>query len=236
MAVRSFCSLPQSSAADISMQVVRVVLSLPDNAPMALTGSLDEPVTVPPPDDLLARLPARPDVQALAAQREGAGRMRALALSGLKPIVAFAGNLQYQEDSWKNLWTGDNRSYQVALTLKLPLFSGPRAAAQRATAEAQVQQAQHGIDATLDAGRLEILSAYREFDAAREIVSTQQKALEFAREGLAIAEVSYENGVITSAELNDARVSLVETEWALMEAKYRVIVAAARTKFAAGVL
>jgi hypothetical protein len=29
--------------------------------------------------------------------------------------------------------------------------------------------------------------------------------------------------------------SLVETEWALMQAKYHVIVAAARTKFAAGV-
>jgi outer membrane protein TolC len=40
--------------------------------------------------------------------------------------------------------------------------------------------------------------------------------------------------VITSAELNDARQSLLETEWELMQAKYSVVVAAARTKFAAG--
>jgi outer membrane protein TolC len=35
-------------------------------------------------------------------------------------------------------------------------------------------------------------------------------------------------------ELNDARVSLMQTEWALAQAKYGVIVAGARTKFAAG--
>ena len=39
-----------------------------------------------------------------------------------------------------------------------------------------------------------------ELEAAREIVTTQQKAVELAREGLAIAETSYENGVITSVQ------------------------------------
>ena len=51
---------------------------------------------------------------------------------------------------------------------------------------------------------------------------------------LSIAEVSYENGVITSTELNDARLSLLETGWELMQAKYAQIVAAARTRYAAG--
>ena len=70
--------------------------------------------------------------------------------------------------------------------------------------------------------------------SAREIVEVQVKAVELARESFSIAEVSYENGVITSSELNDARVSLLQTEWALAQAKYGVIVAGARTKFAAG--
>jgi outer membrane protein TolC len=58
--------------------------------------------------------------------------------------------------------------------------------------------------------------------------------VELARESLGIAEVSYENGVITATELNDTRLSLLETEWELMQAKYNQIVAAARTRFAAG--
>jgi outer membrane protein TolC len=77
-------------------------------------------------------------------------------------------------------------------------------------------------------------STATELDAARKIVSTQQKAVELAREGLSIAEVSYENGVITATELNDARLSLLETESELMQAKYGQIVAAARTRYAAG--
>jgi outer membrane protein TolC len=56
----------------------------------------------------------------------------------------------------------------------------------------------------------------------------QEKALELARESVAIAQVSYENGVITSAELTDAQVALLQTEWLLMQAKYTRIVAAAR--------
>ena len=90
------------------------------------------------------------------------------------------------------------------------------------------------MNAALDAARLELASASTALEGAREIVATQEKAVELAREGLSIAEVSYENGVITATELNDARVSLVETEWELMQAKYAQIVAAARTRHAAG--
>ncbi len=223
------------SSADIAMQALRAVLSLDTKTPLALTGSLDQQTDVPPEDELLARLPARADVQALAAQRESAGRLKALAMANLKPTLAFTGNLQYQEDAWSGVWKGDNRSYQFAFAVSVPLFAGPRVAARKATAAAQERQAQHGINATLDAGRLEVTSAYRELEAAREIVATQRKAVDLAREGLSIAEVSYENGVITSTELNDARHSLLETEWELMQAKYSVIVASARTKFAAGV-
>jgi hydrophobic/amphiphilic exporter-1 (mainly G- bacteria), HAE1 family len=225
------------SAADIAMEGLRALLSWKEPGPIVLSGSLERDPTadaVAPQDELLAKLPARADVQALAAQRESAGRLKALAGAEMKPSVAFTGNLQYQEDAWDNLWGGDNRSYQFAVVVRVPLFAAPRAAAQRATADALEKQAQHGIQATLDAGRLEVTTAYRELDAAREIVATQEKAVELAREGLSIAEVSYENGVITSSELNDARLSLFQTEWELMQAKYGAIVAAAKTRFAAG--
>ena len=139
----------------------------------------------------------------------------------MKPTVALSGNFQYQEDGLDSLFAGSNRSYQFGR-------GRPRAALQRADrggqarrgASARVRQAEHSANAALDGARLELASASTELDAAREIVSTQQKAVELAREGLSIAEVSYENGVITATELNDARLSLLETEWELMQAKY----------------
>jgi outer membrane protein, multidrug efflux system len=220
------------SAAEVSYQALRTVLSLPQNEPLQLAGTLEEVPNLPAAAALQS---ARADVRSIGQQREAAQRQVALASAELKPTVAFSGNFQYQEDGVSTLLHNDNRSYQFGLAISVPLFRAPTVAARRSAASARVRQAEHGARATLDSARLELSSASTELDAAREIVSTQQKAVEVAREGLTIAEVSYENGVITSTELNDARLSLLETEWELMQAKYAQIVAAARTRYAAGI-
>ena len=158
-----------------------------------------------------------------------------LANAELKPTVAFTGNLQYQED-------GVEPAVR-RLEPELPVRIGDaRAAVQRAVGRREARSGApracnrptHSANAAFENARLELASASTELDAAREIVATQQKAIELARESLGIAEVSYENGVITATELNDARLSLLETEWELMQAKYNQIVAAARTRYAAG--
>jgi outer membrane protein TolC len=223
------------SETDVAYQRLRTVLSLPQGEPLQLAGSLDEIPNVPSAAVIETTLGSRADIRSLGQQREAAQRLVSLANAEMKPIVAFSGNYQYQEDGLSSLLQGSNRSYQFGLNFTVPLFNAPTVAAKRGAATAQVRQAEHAMNAALDNARLDVASASRELDAAREIVTTEQKAVEMAREGLTIAEVSYENGVITATELNDARLSLLETEWQLMQAKYGQIVAAARTRFAAGV-
>jgi len=223
------------SDTDVAYQRLRTLLSLSPGEPLQLTGSLDEIPNVPSAAVIETALGSRPDIRSLGQQREAAQRLVSLANAELKPIVGFSGNYQYQEDGLSSLLQGSSRSYQFGLNFTVPLFNAPTVAAKRGAAAAQVKQAEHAMNAALDNARLDVASASRELDAAREIVTTEQKAVEMAREGLTIAEVSYENGVITATELNDARLSLLETEWQLMQAKYGQIVAAARTRFAAGV-
>jgi HAE1 family hydrophobic/amphiphilic exporter-1 len=222
------------SSAEVSYQALRTVLSLPQNEPLQLAGTLDEVPALPSASALLTAINARSDIRAIGQQREAAQRLFSLASAELKPTVALAGNFQYQEDGLDSLFAGSNRSYQLGVAVRVPLFNAPTVAARRGVALARVRQAEHSANAALDGARLELATASTELDAAREIVSTQQKAVELAREGLSIAEVSYENGVITATELNDARLSLLETEWELMQAKYGQIVAAAKTRYAAG--
>ncbi|HEX5069424.1 MAG TPA: efflux RND transporter permease subunit [Vicinamibacterales bacterium] len=222
------------SQAETAMQALRAVMSQDDTETFVLTGSLDEETNIPEKDALIAGVKARADIQALAAQRDSAAQLKTLAAGELRPTVAFVGSLQYQQDGLNQFWNGDNRSFQAGLAVKLPLTAAPGVNARKAAATAQEQQAAHAINATLDAARLELTTAVQELASARELVDVQRKAVELARESLSIAEVSYENGVITSSELNDARVSLMQTEWALAQAKYGVIVAGARTRFAAG--
>jgi multidrug efflux pump subunit AcrB/outer membrane protein TolC len=222
------------TSAETSRQALRTTLSLPPGEPMQLAGALDEVPPLPPVADLQKAVVARSDIRAIGQQREAAERQVALADAELKPMLALTGNFQYQEDGVGRLFGNSNRSSQVGVALQVPLFNAPTASAHRAAASARVRQAQHASTAALDGAWLELASASTELEAAREIVATQLKALDLARESLGIAEVSYENGVITAAELNDARLSLLETEWELTQAKYNQIVAAARTRFAAG--
>ncbi len=223
------------AAVDTSHQALRTVLSLPQSQALALTGTLDDRPATMTRVDLEAAISSRPDLRAFSAQRDMAQHGVALANAEVKPSLSLTGNLQYQDDGVNHLLNGDNQSYTLGLALRVPLFSAPSAAAKRHVAQAQMRQSEHGLRAATDAARLEVESAWTSFEAADEVVTTQQKALELARESVAIAQVSYENGVITSAELNDAQVRLLQTEWFLMQAKYNRIVAAAQAKAAAGV-
>ncbi len=220
---------------DTAMQALRGVLSLPQTQALKLEGSLDEPVFTQAREELNARLPQRPDLLAFTARREMAEYASNLAQSEWKPSLAFAGNMQYQQDDFGSLLGRDNQSYAFGIQLNVPLFAAPGAAARRSVAQSQMRQAEHGLRFATDNARLELESAWTAYESSAEVVATQEKALELARESVSIAQVSYENGVITSAELNDAQVRLLQTEWLLMQAKYSRITAAARARVAAGI-
>jgi HAE1 family hydrophobic/amphiphilic exporter-1 len=220
---------------DTAMQALRGVLSLPQTQSLRLEGSLDEPVVGHAREELDRELPKRPDLQAFSARRQTAEYSSNLADSEWKPNLSFAGNMQYQQDNLGSLLARDNQSYAFGIQLQVPLFSAPGAAARRGIAQSQMRQAEHGLRYATDNARLELESAWTQLESSSEVVTTQEKALELARESVSIAQVSYENGVITSAELNDAQVRLLQTEWLLMQAKYARITAAARAKVAAGI-
>ncbi len=223
------------AAVDQSHQALRTLLSLPQSQVLRLLGTLDDVPALGARDTLVAALPARPDLRAFESQRQVAALAASIANAEWKPTVSLIGNVAYQNDDATRLLRQTNQNYTFGVAVRMPLLAAPGAAARRSVAHAQVRQAEHGLRAALDAGRLELETAWTDLDAATEFVATQQQALNLARESVAIAQVSYENGVITSAELSDAQVALLLTEFQLQQAKYVRIVAAARARFAAGV-
>ena len=205
---------------DQAYQSLRTVLALPQSQPLHLRGTLDDLLVPESRDALAAALPNRPDLRAFESRREMAEYAVDLANAEWKPTLAFTGNVAYQDDSATTLLDCGQPELQFGVALRMPLLAAPGSAARRGVAKAQMRQAEHGLNAALDAGRLELETAWTDLQAATEVVATQQKALELARESVTIAEVSYENGVITSAELNDAQVALLQTDLLLQQAKY----------------
>jgi HAE1 family hydrophobic/amphiphilic exporter-1 len=227
--------IQMTAEVDAAVQAVRTVLSLPQGQRLTLVGTLDEGREIPGREALDVALPSRPDLRVFSARRDQAEYSSKLADGEWKPSLSFRGNIQYQEDSFGSVFDNDNQNYTFGLAIQMPLMAAPGAAARRSAAQAQKRQAEYGLSASTDQARLELETAWTTLQAAAEVVTTQQKALELARESIQIAQVSYENGVITSAELNDAQVRMLETEWTLLQAKFAKIIAAARAKVAAGV-
>lgn len=58
--------------------------------------------------------------------------------------------------------------WKPTVALRMPLLASPAAAARRGAAEAQVKQAEHGLRAALDAGRLELETAWTGLEATAE--------------------------------------------------------------------
>ena len=166
------------AAVATAYQALRTVLSLPQSQTLRLRGSLDErpePITR---DTLRATIPTRPDLRVFTARRVMAEHAVNLANAETRPSLALTGNLQYQDDGVNNLLRTDNQSYTVGIALRVPLFAQPTVAARRVVADAQMRQTEHGLNAATDAARLEVESAFTSFEAANEVVTTQEKALD----------------------------------------------------------
>ena len=174
------------SAAEVSYQALRTVLSLPQNEPLQLAGTLDEVPTLPARVDAPERDPRprrhprdRPAARGGGAPRV-AGQCRAETDGRLPRQLPVPGGRR--STSCSTASTAATSSGWRCSVPALQRADRRRPAQRRVTA--RVRQAEHGANAALDGARLELASASTELDAAREIVSTQQKAVELAREGL----------------------------------------------------
>ena len=222
---------------DTSMQALRSVLSLPQTQALKLAGLARRAGRRPRPRGARsARCRSGPICRRSTRGGMRPSTRRNLAESEWKPSLSFTGQHAISA-GLRRVAAGARQPelHSSASQLNVPLFAAPGAAARRSIAQSQMRQAEHGLRYATDNARLELESAWTALEASAEVVTTQEKALELARESVSIAQVSYENGVITSAELNDAQVRLLQTEWLLMQAKYARITAAARAKVAAGV-
>ena len=209
------------------------MLSLPQNEPLQLAGTLEEVPSLPAAAALQTAMLARADIRSFgqqreAAQRSGVARQRgAEADGGLRRQLPVPGGRRVAAAAQH-----DSRSYQFGLAISVPLFSAPTVAARRGAACArQSGRAWRERGARRRPPRAGVgLDAVR----CRRLTSSRpsEKAVELARESLTIAEVY---GLKTassrppSSTMRACRCSKRKGELT-PKAKHARIVAAARTR------
>jgi len=178
--------------------------------PGALVEPTDDLSDVPPPLGDLASLAAlaaasRPELQSVAAQREGAKDATKLAKQYWLPDVSLA--------LTKNFNTGDPKTYTLDLSFGIPLFFWQHQ--KGAVAEAQHRELE--LDAaSLDAAAqvdLDLRSAYATADTARrQALYLRDELLPEAEEAYRVASVSYSLGGSSALELLDAKRTLLDAK------------------------
>ena len=171
-------------AVDTAYQALRTVLSLPQSQALDAARHARRTVGAIPRarSSIAVAVAARPARVRRAAQI-GASTPSQLANGEWKPSLAFTGNMQYQEDCVRH--AAEHRQPELHVRPRVAACRcsrAPGAAARRAAAQAQMRQAEHGLNAATDQARLELETAWHRLSARRRSRDDAGKALELARE------------------------------------------------------
>ncbi|BCS34289.1 transporter [Luteitalea sp. TBR-22] len=112
----------------------------------------------------------------------------------------------------------NRRDWTVGASVSMPLLDGGRRKANRAIAEATLEESRQQLQLVKELAELDQRSARATWEAARAAWDASAGTVEEAQRAYQIADVRYREGLSTQLELNDARLALERAEAARAQA------------------
>ena len=209
----------------------KLTLGLPLDEPISIDGKLHAELKSVNIDQAVAiALERRPEIQQIEMQKQIGERQIEVAKAGNKPKFAAFGDYIFNDSERQSLDT----SWNVGLTMQVPIFDGFATRARVNQARVSLDQIRTGKDQLLDSIKLEVKSTVFDLEAAHKLIQVQEGIVEEAAEGLRIANVQHEAGLITGVELTDVELSHTQAQVNRLQAIHDYIIAVARLERAIG--
>ncbi len=160
----------------------------------------------------------------LGVKMASASRLPALLLNG---TWSFRSNDALLSDNY-------NDSYMANLIVAFPIFDGFAAKSRKQMATAGREQARIMVDQFEQVIDAEIEQALNDLEAAEESYLAQVDNVAIAERALEIAQISYENEMMTSVELMDSQLALTMAKQNHFQSLYDYLIALARIEKAVG--
>ncbi|MFQ6040460.1 MAG: TolC family protein [Candidatus Poribacteria bacterium] len=225
------------NALRLAKEGFKITLGLPLDAEVDVDGQLAyQPQEVDLGELLKLAQGNRPDLKQLELQEQAGEKLVNIAKAGNKPNLMFLSNYDanfstgYEEGvdrDWKKSWN-------ITLALNIPIFDGLATRARVKQAKSGLNQIKLGKSQLLDGIQLEVKSAYLALQEAQALLDAQRETVQQAEEGLRIANLQHENGMITSVELTDAELALTQAQVNQLQALYDYTIAIAKIEKAIG--
>ena len=220
------------NGARVAMDVYKNVLNIDFGESIQVQGSLEQPILELDLEPLIQLgLEKRPELHQLQFTEGAAEKQVDVAKTRNRPALSFFSN--YQLDHNERL-EEMNRIWNIGFALNVPIFDGLATRAAVKQAESGLKQTQLGKQQMTDAIELEVRSAYLNLLEAKTLIDVQKETVEQAQESVRIANLRYENGMITSVELTDAQLALSQAEVNRLQSLHDYAVGLARLEKAIG--
>lgn len=215
-----------------ALDAFKNILNIDLGEEIELKASLSSPQVALNLESLIqTALESRPEIHQLEFSEQANQKQADVAKTGNRPDLSFFTN--YQVDDNERL-TKMNRIWSVGFVINFPIFDGlaTRAAVQQA--ESRLNQTRLAKQQLVDAIEFEVRSAYLNLLEAKALIDVQKETVEQAGEGVRLANLRYENGMITSVELTDAQLALAQAEVNRLQSLHDYMVGLARLETAIG--
>ena len=214
----------------------KTVLNIPLAEDVSVKGTLEIPEKHQMPalnlDALIEQaLKNRPEVRRTQLSEHAANKQVDIAKTRSLPDLGLFSNYQISQNE---RLTQMNRIWSVGFQINIPIFDGfaTRAAVQQS--ESTLKQVQLGGTQVKVGVEFEVRNAYLNLLGAQTLIDVQREAVTQAQESVRIANLQFQNGIITTVALTDTQLALAQAEVNRLQAYHDYVVGLARLEKAIG--
>ena len=214
----------------------KTVLNIPLAENVSVKGTLEIPETHQMPalnlDMLIEQaLKNRPEVHRTQLSEQAAHKQIDIAKTQRLPDLGLFTNYQISQNE---RLTQMNRIWSVGLQINIPIFDGfaTRAAVQQS--ESALKQVQLGTTQVKVGVEFEVRNAYLNLLGAQARIDVQREAITQAQESVRIANLQFQNGIITTVALTDTQLALAQAEVNRLQTYHDYVISLARLEKAIG--
>jgi outer membrane protein len=214
---------------------LKTLLGLDIAQPVEVVGEMTyAPVEINLEESIAKALQNRPELSQIKYQRDIAGEMIKIARADFMPTLALSGNYNTWADNFVFKRTAWQSFYGFNLVLNVPIFNGLQTPAKVAESKALIREIEFAEKGLVNNIKFEVQASYLTMLNAQEALLSQEKNIDAAQESVRVAELNYNEGLITITDLGAAQVALSDARINYLRAIYEYDVSLAQLEKAVG--
>ncbi len=216
----------------IAKNAYKTLLNLPLADDISVEGSFEIPEVKIKLDELIKQaLEKRPEITRSQLNEQAGQKQLSVAKTRNLPDFAFFSNYQI---SHSERLTEMNRIWSLGLQINVPIFDGFASRAAVKQSESVLKQLQIGTEQVMSVVETEVRNAYLALLEAKTLIDVQRETVAQAQESVRIATIRFENGMITTVELTDTQLALIQSKVNRLQAQHDYVIGLARLEKAIG--